>query len=153
MVYGQVGWLKHYLLAAGSAPEECDDIYRWLQKGNLQQAEAKILENPGGDITLLRPQTTDHFFPTLQSYISLNDEKRPPENWITLWDLSLVGHWNYYSGLVFTLYHNRSGQVLANGGRFDIKTPTQPFAGVGFTLYLDVWQEAVSGSRGYVDVS
>ncbi len=153
MVYGQVDWLKRYLVAMGCAPEDYQELYRWLQQGNLQAVEAKILEYPGGNVGLLRPQPSEKFFPALNASVPITDPEGIPENWTTLWDLSLVGNWSYYSGLVFTLYHNRTGQVLANGGRFGIKTPTKTFAGAGFTIYFDVWQEALAGPDGYVHVS
>ncbi len=153
MVYGQVDWLKQSLWAMGCGNSDYPHILGLLQQGNLQAAEAKILATPGADVRLLRPKAAAQFFSILNMYLPTVVHKEPRANWTVLWDLSLVGNWSYYSGLVFTLYHNRSGQVLANGGRFDIKTPTKVFTGAGFTIYLDVWQDALAIRRGSRDVS
>lgn len=147
MVFGNVDWLSQALRAMGCTPRDFEDIVQYLQEGNLEAAETKILKAPKGNPGLIRPQTADSFFSMLKSYLPKIEPSTVVEPWDTLWDLSLVGNWNYYSGLVFTLYHTRTGQVLANGGRFDIATQNQEFAGAGFTLYLDAWQAALDEAQ------
>ncbi len=152
MVFGNVDWLRRALLAMGCTRGDVEDILQSLQHGNLEAAEAKISKAPNGNPHLIRPQTVDSFFSMLNGYLPMTAPGVGFEPWDTLWDLSLVGNWSYYSGLVFTLYHTRTGQVLANGGRFDIATQSQEFAGAGFTLYLDAWQSALDEAQN-ADVS
>lgn len=147
MVFGEVDWLRKALVAMGCTSGDCEDIVQCLQQGNLEKAETKISKAPKGNPALIRPQSADSFFSMVNSYLPKAKPSTAAPPWDTRWDLSLVGNWNYYSGRVFTLYHTRTGQVLANGGRFDIATENQEFAGAGFTLYLDAWQSALDGDQ------
>ena len=152
IVYGQVNWLDQYLQSLGIAAQDRAQIRQWLQHGNLTDAENWLLRKPQGDSRLFRPEPPDAFFSLIKLYLPTLREGSFDGSWRSFWDLSLTGNWPYYSGLVFTLYHNRSGQPLANGGRFEIKSPTRAFTGVGFTLYLEAWQEVLSLSESYAHV-
>ncbi|AYC28449.1 ATP phosphoribosyltransferase regulatory subunit [Paenisporosarcina cavernae] len=59
-------------------------------------------------------------------------------------DLSLVSHMSYYSGILFEVYTDRVGFPIGNGGRYDtlLKKFGNPTEATGFALRLDSLVEA-----------
>jgi ATP phosphoribosyltransferase regulatory subunit len=90
------------------------------------QAESLIENHQGTDSILQLKQLWE----TLQDYGS--------EDWIKF-DLTLVSHMSYYTGIIFEVYSEQVGFPIGNGGRYDrlFEKFGKSLAATGFALRLD----------------
>lgn len=130
-VFGHIGWLQDLGKRSGLSKGEIDALIDALRRGQL----ARVADYFGPDsewVGLFRPHEEALIAQTLDV------EPVPgPRSCRTVWDLSLTGSHDYYTGLTFALYHPGSGQPLINGGRFAINRGPRTVEGIGFTLFLD----------------
>ncbi|WP_082233402.1 ATP phosphoribosyltransferase regulatory subunit [Halobacillus massiliensis] len=63
-------------------------------------------------------------------------------------DLNLVSHMNYYTGILFEGYAPHLGSLLCNGGRYDTLLPSFQLnaSATGFAIHLERLIEAVNGN-------
>lgn len=142
MVYGNPRWLRQLGHLLGLDPSRLQTLEDALHRGQLSMLDNILEAAPPAVYQLFRPQAPETFFGNLNQYLRVAPIATPSSPWQTRWDLSLVGQRNYYSGLVFSLYHRRAGQPLITGGQFALPDGG-PFAeGIGFTLDLDVCRRA-----------
>ncbi len=142
MVYGHPGWLRQLGATVGLELSQIQDLEDVLHRGRLSALEAILGSAPRAVYHLFRPQGPEAFFNYLNQYLSVSPAVIPPPPWQTRWDLSLVGKRSYYSGLVFNLYHRRTGQPLVTGGQFALPDGGRYAAGIGFTLDMDACRRA-----------
>jgi len=62
-------------------------------------------------------------------------------------DLTLISHMSYYTGIVFEVYSQAVGTPIGNGGRYDLLLEKfgKPTGATGFALHLDRLLEALGG--------
>lgn len=62
-------------------------------------------------------------------------------------DLTLISHMSYYTGIVFEVYSHAVGTPIGNGGRYDLLLEKfgKATGATGFALYLDRLIEALGG--------
>jgi ATP phosphoribosyltransferase regulatory subunit len=62
-------------------------------------------------------------------------------------DLTLISHMSYYTGIVFEVYSHAVGTPIGNGGRYDLLLEKfgKATGATGFALYLDRLLEALGG--------
>jgi ATP phosphoribosyltransferase regulatory subunit len=73
----------------------------------------------------------------LEKTFSLIKELRPDVDWLI--DFSLMGSFDYYTGLMFAAFAPGAGYTLASGGRYD-QTLAQfgaPAPAIGFAIFLE----------------
>lgn len=143
MVYGHAGWLKQVGTRLGLDPVQFQSLENALRRGRLTELDDILGGAPATALRLFRPQTATQFFADLNLYLNATPSGMPPSPWQTRWDLSLVGRHSYYSGLVFCLYHPRSGQPLVTGGQFALPEGGPLSQGIGFTVDLDACRVAL----------
>lgn len=142
MVLGHVGILDHTLQSEGITAEQRQIVRRLLTEGNFVDAETLLKGQAPTTLSRIIPRDFASFWtglnPDVQAHYdylpALQDAISPLS---VLWDLSLTGHWSYYTGLVFAVYAPGVGHPLLNGGRFTMNTGKRQWSGIGFTMYLD----------------
>lgn len=144
MVYGNLGWIRKLGVYLGIGPDRISDLEDALRRGQLSMVGHMLEAAPAAVNRLFHPQGPQEFFNNLGQYLNVSPTAMASSPWQTRWDLSLVGK-RYYSGLVFSLYHRRTGQPLVTGGHFALPDGGRFAEGIGFTLDLDACRRASSG--------
>lgn len=142
MVYGHPGWLRQLGEHLGLDSGQREALEKTLHRGQLSALDTIWGSALRAVLQLFRPQLPEDFFTNLNQYLSVSPVVMPSPPWQTRWDLSLVGQRSYYSGLVFSLYHRRTGQPLVTGGQFALPGGGRFAEGIGFTLDFDACRRA-----------
>lgn len=140
MVFGHVGWLRE--LGRQLSLPDAEALIGELRNGRLTSVD-QYLAGTTEARQLFRPQSPAEFFARLTPFVPEAASHFDAPEWNTLWDLSLAGQRDYYTGIVFSLYHRRVGQPLVNGGQFELPGSGWLTGGLGFTMYLDACRAAV----------
>jgi histidyl-tRNA synthetase len=140
MVFGHLGWLTTLLSAKAPDDDDARALIAALRQGRWSVIRDRLPELEH----LFRPLPYHEFVAEIGRWVEGIDVMAVDTPWTQRWDLSLTGQWDYYSGIVFSLYHRDTGQALANGGRFRMEVRDRTIEGIGFTLYLDAFR-AVEG--------
>ncbi|MCY0877932.1 MAG: ATP phosphoribosyltransferase regulatory subunit [Firmicutes bacterium] len=140
IVFGHLGWLQRVLDAKGIGESERRQAIEALRQG----CWSWISSHWPDLVSLFRPLPPSQFVEEINRWIEPIGLPAVQTPWTERWDLSLTGQWDYYHGIVFSLYHRATGQALANGGRFEMRVRDRAIDGIGFTLYLDAFR-AVEG--------
>lgn len=145
MVLGHVGWFRTLGEQLGLSPPVAERLIDDVRRGRLTVVQDHIAVRSQDAAGLFIPQAADQFFATLGKFFDVRIPPLPAVCWQTRWDLALTGRRNYYTGLVFSLYHRYSPEPLVQGGQFAIPGAKGLLEGMGFTVNLDACRMAVGG--------
>jgi histidyl-tRNA synthetase len=147
MVYGHLGWTGRLATSLGLSSAAIHTFVNELRQGRLTVVPQALGELSTEAAALFCPRNAHDFFQRLSQFIEVLPIDGESVHWTTKWDLSLTGKRTYYTGLVFSLCHRRSGQPLINGGQFEMASRGESLGGLGFTLYLDACRVALRGQN------
>lgn len=136
IVMGNVAWVRQLGHLLGLDPDVVSRHIGHWQSGDMMEApEGNWPPATLGDC--FRPTEEAAFFSRLGPVLGVVSSRVSVPHARILWDLSMVGRQPYYTGLVFAVYHPRSGAELLSGGEFAITVQGRRFSGIGFVLRLE----------------
>ncbi len=135
MVMGNVGWVRQLGEISGLDSGLVDRHITHWQSGDLTELPdgnwpPKALRD------YFRPTEETAFFSRVGPVLGVSRKDIAVSHARMLWDLSMVGRHPYYTGLVFSVYHPKSGAELLSGGEFALTVQGRRFTGMGFVLRL-----------------
>ena len=167
---GHVDFLQSLMEATGLSKEKQEEIYNLIANRNffgveelLEQADAspelketfRLLPEFAGDVDVLKKAVehapTDQakqavgrllkIYKLLALYVGADD-------YVTF-DLSMSGHYGYYTGIVFRVYTYGTGDAIVTGGRYDhlLEKFGKQTPSIGFAIIIDELQNALSRQK------
>lgn len=166
---GHVDFLQSLMEATGLSKEQQEEIYNLIANRNffgveelLEQADAspelketfRLLPEFAGDVDVLK-KAVEHA-PTDQAKQSVGRLLKiykllalyGADDYVTF-DLSMSGHYGYYTGIVFRVYTYGTGDAIVTGGRYDhlLEKFGKQTPSIGFAIIIDELQNALSRQK------
>ena len=163
---GHVDFLQSLMEATGLSKEQQEEIYNLIANRNffgveelLEQADAspelketfRLLPEFAGDVDVLK-KAVEHA-PTDQAKQAVGRLLKiykllalyGADDYVTF-DLSMSGHYGYYTGIVFRVYTYGTGDAIVTGGRYDhlLEKFGKQTPSIGFAIIIDELQNALS---------
>jgi ATP phosphoribosyltransferase regulatory subunit len=123
--------MEELLSANGHVPKACQEMILKLSEtfGQIEQISAikELTDNP---LIISSIEYLEKLYQILTVY---GLEK------YVFFDLGIIGHYNYYTGIIFQAYTYGTGELIVTGGRYDrlIAQFGKDSASVGFAINLD----------------
>ncbi|WP_173915654.1 ATP phosphoribosyltransferase regulatory subunit [Halobacillus sp. Marseille-Q1614] len=167
---GHIGYVKAFFNDVLGHDEETKDVllehlYRKNYVGYRESVKAAILagEKKQALLSLLDLRGGEEVFASSKSLArnqvcmqAVNELKQlyallknyGVEKYVSF-DLNLISHMNYYTGILFEGYAPHLGSLLCNGGRYDKLLPSFQLnaSATGFAIHLERFIEALNGRR------
>ena len=166
---GHVDFLQSLMEATGLSKEQQEEIYNLIANRNffgveelLEQADAspelketfRLLPEFAGDVDVLK-KAVEHA-PTDQAKQAVGRLLKiykllalyGADDYVTF-DLSMSGHYGYYTGIVFRAYTYGTGDAIVTGGRYDhlLEKFGKQTPSIGFAIIIDELQNALSRQK------
>ena len=166
---GHVDFLQSLMEATGLSKEKQEEIYNLIANRNffgveelLEQADAspelketfRLLPEFAGDVDVLK-KAVEHA-PTDQAKQAVGRLLKiykllalyGADDYVTF-DLSMSGHYGYYTGIVFRAYTYGTGDAIVTGGRYDhlLEKFGKQTPSIGFAIIIDELQNALSRQK------
>lgn len=166
---GHVDFLQSLMEATGLSKEKQEEIYNLIANRNffgveelLEQADAspelketfRLLPEFAGDVDVLK-KAVEHA-PTDQAKQAVGRLLKiykllalyGADDYVTF-DLSMSGHYGYYTGIVFRVYTYGTGDAIVTGGRYDhlLEKFGKQTPSIGFAIIIDELQNALSRQK------
>jgi ATP phosphoribosyltransferase regulatory subunit len=118
---------------SGECKAVVSDLTRWIGGPDMLEQARELVSNNVSKAAL------DH----LREVYKIAETKGFANH--VLYDLSMTGHLDYYTGVIFRGYAKGSGYAVVNGGRYDnlLAEFGRPSPAVGFAVRLDSVLEAL----------